>query len=225
MLIEAIGVTKRFENDTILNEVSLGIAAGESLAITGPSGSGKSTLMSMLGLLLHPTQGEIRFEGKNTSELSDNDRSKLRNRSYGFIFQNPQLIGSLSVLDNVLVPARLARKRGLETSTKRILESLGLEHRLRHLPHQLSVGQKRRVAIARALLLEPAVVFADEPTNDLDQELAGRIGEFLLELPRKGCALMLVTHDAGLAGKADRAVCIVEGRIRELSNNEHEPVT
>jgi ABC-type lipoprotein export system ATPase subunit len=216
MLIEAIGVTKRFENDTVLNEVSVGIAAGESLAITGPSGSGKSTLMSMLGLLLEPTQGEIRFEGKNASELSDNDRSKLRNRSYGFIFQNPQLIGSLSVLDNVLVPARLARKRGLETSAKRVLESLGLEHRLHHLPHQLSVGQKRRVAIARALLLEPAVIFADEPTNDLDQELAGRIGEFLLELPRKGCALMLVTHDAGLAGQADRAVRIVEGRIREL---------
>jgi ABC-type lipoprotein export system ATPase subunit len=224
MLIEAIGVTKRFENDTILNQVSLGIVAGESLAITGPSGSGKSTLMSMLGLLLQPTEGEIFFEGRKASELSDDDRSRLRNRSYGFIFQNPQLIGSLSLLDNVLVPARLARKRGLEGAAERTLGALGLDHRLRHLPHQLSIGQKRRVAIARALLLEPAVVFADEPTNDLDHELAARIGEFLLELPRKGCALVLVTHDAGLAGKADRAVRIVEGRVRELLNKEQEPV-
>jgi ABC-type lipoprotein export system ATPase subunit len=218
MLIEAIGVTKRFENDTILNDISLGVAAGESLAVTGPSGSGKSTLMSMLGLLLQPTEGEVCFKGRRASELSDDDRSRLRNRSYGFIFQNPQLIGSLSVLDNVLVPARLARKRGMEEEAIRTLESFGLKNRLRHLPHQLSIGQKRRVAIARALLLEPDVVFADEPTNDLDQELAARIGGFLLELPRKGCALVLVTHDAELAQKADRAVRIVEGRVRELSN-------
>jgi putative ABC transport system ATP-binding protein len=220
MLIEAIGVTKRFENDTILDGVSLGIAAGESLAITGPSGSGKSTLMSMLGLLLRPTVGEVRFEGRRASGLSDDERSRLRNRSCGFVFQNPMLIGSLSVLDNVLVPARLARKPGLETAAEKTLESLGLKHRLRHLPHQLSIGQKRRVAIARALLLEPAVVFADEPTNDLDQELTARIGEYLLELPGKGCALVLVTHDAGLAGKAQRAVRIVEGQLREVSPGE-----
>jgi ABC-type lipoprotein export system ATPase subunit len=220
MLIEAIGVTKKFEKDTILKRVSLGVAAGESLAITGPSGSGKSTLMSILGLLLSPTEGEVHFEGRKASELSDYERSRLRNRSYGFVFQNPQLIGSLSVLDNVLVPARLARKSGMEAAAEKTLESLGLKHRLHHLPHQLSIGQKRRVAIARALLLEPAVVFADEPTNDLDQELAVRIGEFLLELPGKGCALVLVTHDAGLAEKAHRAVRIVEGRVQEVSLGE-----
>jgi ABC-type lipoprotein export system ATPase subunit len=217
MLIEAIGVTKRFANDTILNGVSLGVAAGESLVITGPSGSGKSTLISMLGLLLQPTEGEVYFEGRRASELSDDERSRLRNRSYGFIFQSPQLIGSLSVLDNVLVPARLARKRGLEGAAEKTLETLGLEHRLHHLPHQLSIGQKRRVAIARALLLEPDVVFADEPTNDLDQERAAQIGEFLLGLPKKGYAVVLVTHDAGLAGQADRAVRIVNGRVCEAA--------
>lgn len=223
MLIEARNVTKTYGNDTILDKVSLGIAAGESLAVTGPSGSGKSTLMSMLGLLLQPTEGDLFFEGRKVTELSDDDRSRLRNRSYGFIFQNPQLIGSLSVLENVLVPARLARKRGQEKAAGRALEVLGLSHRLRHLPHQLSIGQKRRVAIARALLLEPAVIFADEPTNDLDQELAVRIGEFLLELPRKGCALVLVTHDADLAIQADRAVHIEEGAVRELSVKERDP--
>jgi putative ABC transport system ATP-binding protein len=225
MLIEAIGVTKKFGNDIILREVSLGVAPGESLAITGPSGSGKSTLMSMLGLLLQPTEGVVRFDGRKAYELSDDVRSTLRNRSFGFVFQNPQLIGSLSVLDNVLVPARLARLRNLETAAVKALQTLGLHHRLKHLPHQLSIGQKRRVAIARALLLEPKVVFADEPTNDLDQEWVEQIGDFLLGLPGKGCALVLVTHDAGLAGKADRVLRIVDGRVSEagdqLLHNHH----
>lgn len=217
MLIEAISITKRYEEDTILNDVSLQVIAGESLAITGPSGSGKSTLMSMLGLLLQPNEGDVRFAGQSISALTDEQRSQLRNRSCGFVFQNPQLIGSLSVLDNVLVPARLARRKGMESAARESLASLGLEHRLRHLPHQLSIGQKRRVAIARALLLEPDVVFADEPTNDLDPELTMRIGDFLLALPGKGRALVLVTHDAGLASKALRSVRILNGRLEELS--------
>lgn len=214
-MLEASGVTKRFGTETVLHDVSLRVSPGESLAITGPSGCGKSTLMSILGLLLQPTGGEVRFDGRNVAELSDDERSRLRNQSCGFVFQNPQLIGSLSVLDNVLVPARLARKRNLEVAAAKTLATLGLSHRLRHLPHQLSIGQKRRVAIARALLLEPSVVFADEPTNDLDPELTEQIGDYLLGLPRKGCALVLVTHDTGLAGRADRAVQIVDGGLRE----------
>jgi putative ABC transport system ATP-binding protein len=160
----------------------------------------------LLGLLLEPTSGEIRFEGTNTKALSDEQRSRLRNRSFGFIFQNPQLIGSLSVLHNVLVPARLARKRGMEDEAIRLLTKLGLAHRLEHLPHQLSIGQKRRVAVARALLLQPAVVFADEPTNDLDAERAGELSELLLTLPKQGHALVLVTHDCALAGRADHSI-------------------
>ncbi|WP_243375153.1 ABC transporter ATP-binding protein [Geotalea sp. SG265] len=213
MLLEMIDVNKKFDDDTIIREVSLGVTAGQSVAVTGPSGSGKSTLMSIFGLLLQPSQGEVRFNGQPVSSLSDDERSRLRNRSFGFIFQNPQLIGSLSVLDNVLVPARLARRPNLDAAAKVTLESFGLGHRLKHLPHQLSIGQKRRVAIARALLLGPEVVFADEPTNDLDQELAGQIGEYLLSLPKSGSALVLVTHDHHLAAKADRTVRIDNGTI------------
>jgi putative ABC transport system ATP-binding protein len=127
------------------------------------------------------------------------------------------LIGSLSVLDNVLAPAFLARKNNLRTRAEAILESLGLKNRLKHLPFQLSVGQKRRVAIARALLLDPVIIFADEPTNDLDSERAARIGELLFELPLKGKALVLVTHDSALMKKASRTVRIQDGRLRELS--------
>jgi putative ABC transport system ATP-binding protein len=206
MVLQAVNVSRSFGREQILRNICLELAPGESLAITGPSGSGKSTLLSLLGLLLEPTCGEVLFEGKTTRALSDDQRSRLRNRSFGFIFQNPQLIGSLSVLHNVLVPARLARKRGLEDEARRLLTTLGLSHRLEHLPHQLSIGQKRRVAVARALLLEPVVVFADEPTNDLDAERAGQLGELLYQLPSQGRALVLVTHDRGLVGRADHTV-------------------
>lgn len=216
MLLEAIDLGKRFGNETILDAVSLSLARGQSLSVTGPSGSGKSTLLSLLGLLLQPSCGEVRFMGQLVSELSDEERSRLRNRSFGFIFQNPQLIGSLSVLDNVLVPARLARRRGMEKAATTLLCQLGLEHRLKHLPHQLSIGQKRRVAMARALLLEPALLFADEPTNDLDEKLAAEVGDYLLGLPGDGCALVVVTHDLSLARKADRRVQLAQSRLREL---------
>lgn len=220
MLLEAVNISKKYDSDVVLKEVSLGIASGESLVITGPSGSGKSTLLSILGLLLQPTEGEVLFNGQRVSGLSDDERSRLRNCSFGFVFQSPQLIGSLSVLDNVLVPARLARKRSLEAKAEKILKDVGLKNRLNYLPHQLSIGQKRRVAVARALLLDPLVVFADEPTNDLDLDLAAWIGEFLFGLPRKGRALMLVTHDDRLASKADRAVQIIERRVRDLPIGE-----
>lgn len=215
MLIEADNVTKSYGGDAVLKDVSLGVDPGESVAITGPSGSGKSTLVSMLGLLLQPTGGEVRFDGQSASRLTDDRRSRLRNRSFGFIFQNPQLIGSLSALDNVLVPARLARRRGLEEVAGRMLASLGLEHRLSHLPHQLSIGQKRRVAVARALVLSPIIVFADEPTNDLDRESAETVASFLFALPGKGHSLVMVTHDTGLSGKAGRVLNIVDGRLIE----------
>lgn len=222
MLLEARNILKRYGDDTILQEVSLGIAENQSLVITGPSGSGKSTILSILGLLLQPTAGEIFFEEKLASSLSDDERSRLRNRSFGFIFQNPQLIGSLSVLDNVLVPARLARKHSLEDKAAGILQDLGLENRLDYYPHQLSIGQKRRAAIARALLLDPAIVFADEPTNDLDPERAERIGDFLLNLPARGRALVMVTHDIRLAGRADRVVQIQDSRIQEITTTKPE---
>lgn len=222
-LLEAGNISKKYDGQDVLKGVSLGIEQGESLAITGPSGSGKSTLLSLLGLLLHPTEGEVLYKGQQVSGLSDDERSQLRNASFGFIFQNPQLIGSLSVLDNVLVPARLARRRDLEPRAEKILTDLGLKNRLHYLPHQLSIGQKRRVAVARALILDPLVIFADEPTNDLDPERAAWIGKFLFELPERGRALVLVTHDSRLVGKAGRAIRIVEGRVEEQPAGE-QPV-
>jgi len=216
LLLQAVNITKKYDGEAVLREVSLGIAEGESLAITGPSGSGKSTLLSMLGLLLKPTNGEILFRTQRVSCLSDNEKSRLRNSAFGFIFQNPQLIGSLSVLDNVLVPARLARRGDLQVKAERILKELGLRDRMHHLPYQLSIGQKRRVAVARALLLDPLLILADEPTNDLDPERAAWIGDYLFELPCKGKTLILVTHDPHLARKAGRLVQISEGGIKDL---------
>ena len=216
MSLTAVNISQCYGQETILHEVSLGVTLGQSLAITGPSGSGKSTLLSILGLLLPPTSGEVLFDGTATSTLSDDERSRLRNRTFGFIFQHPQLLGALSVLDNVLVPARFARQSGLEDEAKRLLTELGLAHRLAHLPHQLSIGQKRRVALARALLLEPRVVFADEPTNDLDTKHAGDVGRMLFELPKRGAALVIVTHDSGLWQHADHRVQLADGKCCAL---------
>ncbi|MBJ6724339.1 ABC transporter ATP-binding protein [Geomesophilobacter sediminis] len=213
MLLEAQQIFKNFGAETVLRSVSLSVDRGESVAVIGPSGSGKSTLISILGLLLEPSGGEVRFDGRALTGIPDHERSRVRNRSFGFIFQNPQLIGSLSVLDNVLVPARLARLGGMESAARKTLEALGLGHRLKHLPHQLSIGQKRRVAIARALILDPAVIFADEPTNDLDERLAEEVGHYLLALPQQGKALVMVTHDRSLADQADRVLRIAQGEL------------
>jgi putative ABC transport system ATP-binding protein len=217
LLLESVNISKRYDGHAILENVCIRIAQGESVAVTGVSGCGKSTLLSILGLLLDPTEGELLFLDKKTSGLPEDEKARVRNSRFGFVFQSPQLIGSLSVLDNVLAPAFLARKNNLRTRAEAILESLGLKNRLKHLPFQLSVGQKRRVAIARALLLDPVIIFADEPTNDLDSERAARIGELLFELPLKGKALVLVTHDSALMKKASRTVRIQDGRLRELS--------
>ncbi|HBC94501.1 MAG TPA: ABC transporter ATP-binding protein [Pelotomaculum sp.] len=212
-MLEAVNISKIYGLETVFHEVSLSIQAGESLAITGLSGSGKSTLLSVLGLLLEPNQGKVFFQGQNVSDWHDNEKSRLRNNFFGFIFQYPQLIGSLSVLENILVPARLARRANCKKKAEEVLHDLGMQNRITHLPHQLSIGQKRRVAIARAVLLEPLVILADEPTNDLDPDLAARVGEFLFELPKKGNALILVTHDLSLAQKASKVVRLVNGKV------------
>ena len=214
ILLEAENVSRVFGTETILRDVSLRIQAGEATSIVGPSGSGKTTLLAILALLLQPSSGRLLVAGRDAAELSDAERSKLRNSFYGFIFQAAQLIGSLSVLDNVLVPAFLAgRTREKRQGALELLERLGLSERAKHLPHQLSVGQKRRVALARALLLRPALILADEPTNDLDPRRAAQVSEFLLSLPADGYALVLVTHDQQLARRAGNRWLISEGRL------------
>lgn len=199
MILDAKKLEKTYGEECIVRDIDIHLEAGDALAITGPSGRGKSTLLSMLGLLLQPTAGQLLYDGQDVTAMSDGVRSKLRNRTCGFLFQHVQLIGSLRALDNVLVPALLDRRKHMEERAKELLTELGLEDRLYHYPHQLSVGQKRRVALARALLLEPSIIFADEPTNDLDPENAAAVGEYLLGLPKQGRILVLVTHDRELA--------------------------
>ena len=221
IVLEAWGVSRKYGSETILNDVSLRVRAGEVTTIVGPSGSGKTTLLALLALLLEPSSGEIWVGGRKATGLSDSERSHLRNTFYGFIFQTAQLVGSLSVLDNVLLPAILAGNTREKAGVAReLLDRLGLGPRATFLPHQLSLGQKRRVAIARALLLRPTVILADEPTNDLDARRASQVADFLLALPSEGYALVLVTHDRALAERAGNCWDIQE---RRLTPPEHVP--
>jgi putative ABC transport system ATP-binding protein len=214
ILLEAENVSRSYGAETILANVSLQVRRGEVTTIVGPSGSGKTTLLALLALLLEPSSGRILVSGRDAGKLSDGERSRLRNTFYGFIFQTAQLVGSLSVLDNILLPALLAGKHREQRAVAReLLDRLGLSARATFLPHQLSLGQKRRVALARALLLRPAVILADEPTNDLDARRATQVADFLLGLPAEGYALVLVTHDQPLAERAGNRWLIHEGRL------------
>ncbi len=214
VLLAATGLHKSYGEETILRGIDFQVDRGQSVAITGPSGCGKSTLLSLLGLLLPPTAGNLYVEGKDASALSDGEQAALRNQAFGFLFQSCQLLGSLTVLDNVLVPGYLARRRGLEDRAKRLLGELGLSDRLAHYPHQLSLGQKRRVSIARALLLAPPIILADEPTNDLDEERAQQVADYLLTLPQQGYALVVVSHDAALLRRADCCWQLQDGQLQ-----------
>ena len=212
--MEAENVSRSYGTETILENVNLQVRAGEVTTIVGPSGSGKTTLLALLALLLEPSSGQIRIGGQDAGKLSDAERSHLRNTFYGFIFQTAQLIGSLTVLDNVLLPAFLAGKtREKRNVARELLDRLGLSARADFLPHQLSLGQKRRVALARALLLRPPLILADEPTNDLDSRRAAQVADFLLSLPSDGYALVLVTHDQQLAERAGNRWQINEGKL------------
>lgn len=208
MILKGEALCKSYGEEIILDSTDLEIRSGESVAITGESGSGKSTLISVMGLLLEPESGSVCLDGTDLLALDDRGRSKIRNSNFGFIFQHTQLIGSVTVFDNVLIPALIAGKRGMEDEARKLLDDLGLSHRIGHYPHQLSIGQKRRVTLARALLLEPDIIFADEPTNDLDAENVELVGDRLFSLADQGRALVVVTHDSELAKRADRIISI-----------------
>jgi putative ABC transport system ATP-binding protein len=218
LLVEARGIAMRYGGASVLDDVSLQIREGSLTAIEGPSGSGKTTLLGVLSLLLSPTAGRLSVQGQDSSKFSDFEKSRLRNEFFGTIFQSPHLVGSLSVLDNVLVPELLSgRTKKGKRQALAWLERLGLKERVDYLPHMLSVGQKRRVAIARALVMKPAVVFADEPTNDLDESRAGQVADFLCNLPAEGYSVVLVTHDGALAGRAPERWRLREGRLERLT--------
>lgn len=202
-LLVAEQLEKRYGTEIIFQNVSLKLQPGESVSLIGPSGSGKTTLLFLLGLLAQPTAGQLWLDGVLTNSLSDREKSALRNEKIGFVLQNSHLIGTLSVLDNVLCPTFFAKKSPARLAkAKELLALMGLEHRMHHLPSQLSLGQRRRVALARALVMEPQLILADEPTNDLDPERASQVADFLFSLPKKGISLVLVTHDPSLAARA-----------------------
>jgi len=198
----------------VLKGVSLTIDTGGFVAITGPSGAGKSTLLHLLAGLDTPTRGEVLWEGRSVSGLSDAKRAAFRNKSLGVVFQFYHLLPELSALENVMLPGMVNghRDQALKGRAIQCLERVGLQERVRHRPRELSGGEQQRVAIARALVNEPAVLFADEPTGNLDSKTGEGIIELLTALPRRRkTGLVLITHDERLAGKAERVIRLHDG--------------
>jgi putative ABC transport system ATP-binding protein len=220
-LIRLEGVSKVFFTEEVethaLAAVHLEIRTGEYVSIAGPSGCGKSTLLSILGLLDSPSEGSYQLNGKPVEALKMRERSRIRNREIGFIFQAFNLIGDLTVFENVELPLTY---RGLSLAERKqrvqeALERVGMSHRMRHFPSQLSGGQQQRVAVARALVGRPLVLLADEPTGNLDSKNAGAVMELLRELHREGATLCMVTHDPRYARHAQRTIHLFDGRIVE----------
>ena len=222
-LIQLAAITKVFYTDEVethaLSGIHLQIRRGEYVSIAGPSGCGKSTLLSILGLLDTPTEGQYTLNGHSVSQLAHADRARIRNREVGFIFQSFNLIGDLTVFENVELPLTY---RGLSATDRRkrateALEKVGMAHRTQHYPSQLSGGQQQRVAVARALAGKPAILLADEPTGNLDSKNGEAVMELLRDLHREGATICMVTHDPRFARHADRTVEMFDGRIVEES--------
>ena len=193
-------------------ELSFNVVPGEFLGILGPSGSGKSSMLYMMSGLKVPTSGSVLYEGKSMSDLSTHERDALRLKTFGFVFQQPYLIGYMTSLENVL----LARPDQFDVGEGvRLLTELGLEDKMKRLPHELSGGERQRVCVARALLGSPRVIFADEPTASLDSETGGQVMDLLIDHRGEG-TLIAVTHDPAMLERADRVVRIVDGAIQEL---------
>lgn len=194
--------------------MDLSLDRGDTLAIVGPSGSGKTTLLGLCAGLDEATGGVVELDGEDLGPLSQDQRAALRNRLVGFVFQSFQLIPTLTAVENVLVPLELRGKTGGRQEAEKLLAEVGLGDRLKHYPFQLSGGEQQRVALARAFIHQPKILFADEPTGNLDTGTSGPIIEMLLRLNREaGTALVLVTHDPALAAKARRVVMMSGGMI------------
>jgi len=199
---------------TILADVSFSIDAGESVAVVGPSGAGKSTLLALLAGLDLPTRGHVVLNGANLSDLDEDGRASVRADSVGFVFQSFHLVPSLNALENVMLPLELAGAENAREASLKIIDKVGLIDRWRHYPAQLSGGEKQRVAIARAFATEPAVLFADEPTGNLDSRTGSNIMELMFELNRSSTTtLVLVTHDHSLAERCDRILSLEAARL------------
>jgi len=220
-LLELTRIAKTFHTDDVetraLSNVELSVGKGEFVSISGPSGSGKSTLLAILGLLDVPSEGEYRIGGENTAKLDSVRRAALRNRSIGFIFQAFNLIGDLSVEENVELPLTY---RGMPAGERKrrvaeALDGVSMVHRARHMPAQLSGGQQQRVAVARAIAGDPLILLADEPTGNLDSKNGDAVMELLEQMHAKGATICMVTHNPDYARKATRVVHLFDGRVVE----------
>src|SRR5574341_1447299 len=225
-LIHLENLRKVFYTDEVethaLSDVHLEIRTGEYVAISGPSGCGKTTLLSILGLLDSPSEGEYRLDGQPVANLSAAERARIRNRQIGFIFQAFNLIGDLTVYENVELPLTYRRMPQAERK-KRVIEALdkvGMTHRMKHYPAQLSGGQQQRVAVARAVGGDPAILLADEPTGNLDSVNGKAVMDLLRELHREGATICMVTHDPRYAEYADRSVHLFDGKVVSESNGK-----
>lgn len=227
-MIALQSVSKHFQHRgkplAALADVTLDIAKGDFVAVIGPSGSGKSTLLHLLGGMLSPTAGKVRIGGDSLYDLSSDQRSELRKKKIGFVFQTFNLVPYLTALENVQVPLVLAGlgEKGQKSRAETLLGRVGLSDRLDHKPRELSVGQQQRVALARMLANDPALILADEPTGNLDPETADGIMDFLAELNGEGRTIVMVTHDLRLAGRAKRALRLVNGTIQ--ANGQARPL-
>ena len=218
-MISLVGVAKSFDGKrkvTALEGIDLQVARGEMLSIVGASGSGKSTLLNLIGGLDRPSTGEIRIDGRAIASLSDDDLTRLRRDKIGFIFQFFNLLPSLNCLENVALPLHLKGipKKKTSERARELLELVQLGQRLEHLPDELSGGERQRVAIARALAFDPPILLADEPTGNLDSHTGAEILKLIHDLhERLGATVLIVTHDAGVAGSCARTVTLRDGRV------------
>ena len=221
-LLRAENLTKKVSSPegelTILDSVTIGVPQSHTAAIVGPSGAGKSTLLALLAGLDEPTAGEVWLNGAELTALDEDGRASLRNREVGFVFQSFHLLPSLTAIENVLLPLELASTPNASARARQALVDVGLEQRLRHYPKQLSGGEKQRVAIARAFVTGPSLLFADEPTGNLDNKTGAKILDLLFDLNKAtGTTLVLVTHDLEAAARCQHVIELVGGRVANAS--------
>lgn len=228
-ILETNGLTKTFKKPdssdlTVLEGIDFAVPANSTCAIVGPSGSGKTTLLGLCAGLDEPTSGDVLLDGKSLAKLNEDQRAALRNAEVGFVFQNFQLIPTLTSLENVLVPLELTGQDANEEQARQLLQRVGLGERLSHYPIQLSGGEQQRVALARAFVNRPRILFADEPTGNLDDETSEHIVDMLFQLNEEaGTALVIVTHDTVLAEKAEQVIRMRGGRIADRREYAAKP--
>ncbi|HIG82820.1 MAG TPA: ABC transporter ATP-binding protein [Verrucomicrobia bacterium] len=221
--LRADGITKSYSSESglirVLNHINLELSHGDFITISGPSGCGKSTLLAVLGALQEPDSGTVEYDGISPYRLSAKDRAQFRSKNIGFVFQDFNLVPYLTVRENILCPGIVNSSNDWGTRTAELIESLGLSDRSNHYPDQLSSGEKQRTALARALLVEPTIIFADEPTGNLDQENGQRVLDHLTSYANDGATVMMATHDMDAFNTGNKHLQMDEGSILTLIND------